>query len=70
MRKLPDNSMSSRKVGSEDIIMMRLPSERFRKIVPSHYDPPVYDKLRYQVALLAQDCDSILFNKDETGPHQ
>lgn len=48
--------------------MMRLPSERFRNIVPAHYDPPVDDKLRYQVALLAQDCDSILFNRDETGP--
>jgi hypothetical protein len=68
MRKLPDNLISSRKVGSEDIIMLRLPTERFRKIVPSHYDPMVDDKSRYQVALLVQDCDSVLFNKDWTGP--
>lgn len=68
MSKLLDKSISSCKVGSEDIIMMRLPSERFSKIVPSHYAPLADDKLRYQVALLAQDCDGISFDKDEIGP--
>lgn len=68
MRKLSDNSISSRKVGTEDIMILRLPTERFHKIVPSRYDPMVDDKSRYQVALIAQDCDSVLINKDETGP--
>lgn len=68
MGKLLDNSISSRKVGSEDIIMLRLPTERFCKILPSHYDPTVDKKKRYQVALLVQDCESVLFNKDESGP--
>lgn len=61
--------MKTLKVGAEDIIMMHLPADRFRKIIPSHHNPPVDDNLQYQVALLAQNCESNSFNNDETGPN-
>jgi len=67
MSKLLDMTVATRKVGAEDIIMMRLPADRFRNSIPSHYDPPVDDKSRYQVALLAQSCEGNSFDNDETG---
>jgi hypothetical protein len=67
MNTLPDMAAATRKVGAEDIIMMRLPSDRFRNCIPSHYEPPVDDKSRYQVALLTQSCERNSFDNDETG---
>jgi len=69
MITIPNNTMKTIKVGAEDIIMMSLSADRFRKSIPSHYHPPVDDKLRYQVALLAQTCESNSFDNDETGPN-
>lgn len=67
MCTLPDKTVATRKVGAEDIIIMRLPADRFRDRIPSHYDPPVDAKSRYQVALLAQSCEGNSFDNDETG---
>lgn len=67
MNTVPDMTVVTRKVGAEDIIMMRLPADRFRNCIPSHLNPPVDDKSRYQVALLAQSCERNSFDKNETG---
>jgi len=67
MSKVFYKTMETRKVGAEDIIMMNLPTERFRDSFPSHYTPPVNDKSHYQVALLAQVCKSNSFDNHETG---
>jgi hypothetical protein len=67
MSKVSDKTMANRKVGAEDIIMMRLPTDRFRGSIPPHYAPPVNDKSLYQVALLAQACKSNSFDNYETG---
>jgi hypothetical protein len=69
MITIPINTMKTLKVGAEDIIMMHFPTDRFRKIIPSHYHPPVVDKLGFQIALLAQNCEINSFNNDETGPN-
>ena len=61
MNRVTDMTVATRKVGAEDIIMMRLPADRFRNGIPSHYDPPVDDKSRYQVALLVQSCEMLIF---------
>jgi hypothetical protein len=63
----PDQTIATRKVGAEDIIMLSLPTERFHDSIPSHYAPPVKDKSLYQVALLAQVCKSNSFADHETG---
>lgn len=67
MNTVRDMTVAARKVGAEDIIMMRLPADRFRNRIPSHYHPSVDDKSRYQVALLAQSCEGNSFDKNETG---
>lgn len=54
-------------MGAEDFIMMRLPSDRFRSSIPSHYTPPVDGKSQFQAVLLAQVCASNSFDSDETG---
>ena len=67
MEKVPDKTVATRKVGVEDIIMMRLRKDRFHTRIPSHYAPPVDKKSQYQVALVAQDCESNTFDNYETG---
>jgi hypothetical protein len=67
MSIVPDNTVATRKVGAEDIIMMSLPTDRFRGIIPPHYAPPVNDTSLYQVALIAQACKSNSFDNYETG---
>jgi hypothetical protein len=62
-----DNIVKSRKVGMEHIIMMRLPSDRFRNSIPSHFDPTIDEKSRFQLALLAQACDNNSFENEEVG---
>ena len=67
MSKVPDKTTTTRKVGMEDIIIMHLASNRFRNNIPLHYAPPADEKSRYQVALLAQSCESNSFDDCETG---
>lgn len=59
--------VASRKIGSEDIIMLNIPSDRFRGGIPSHYNLQADSKSRYRVALLAQACESYSFDNDEVG---
>ncbi len=59
--------VSSHKTGAENIIMMRLPTDRFQTIT-SFYDPPTDKKSRFTVALLAQSCNRVIFDNDNTGP--
>jgi len=67
MSKRVNKTISTRKEGAEDIIMISLPPDRFRGSIPPHFAPPINDKSLYQVALLAQACKSNSFDKHETG---
>jgi len=67
MSKSGDKSIASHKMGAEEFIMMRLHSDRFHKNIPPHIAPSFDSKSRYQVALLAQACESISFDSNETG---
>lgn len=66
MSKVSDKVTLSRKVGAEDILMMRIPASRVRNIL-SHHAPPLDEKSRCYVALLAQVCRSNSFDGHETG---
>ena len=68
MEKPNDNIVKSRKAGMEHIIMMRLPYDRFRCIIPSHINPVVDKKSRIQITLLAQACEKNSFDNEEAGP--
>jgi hypothetical protein len=57
----------SRKVGSEEIIMLNLPAGRFRGRIPAHHHLQAEGKSRYRVALLAQACESYSFDREEIG---
>jgi len=61
------NIVKSRKVGIEHIIMMRLPSDRFRDSIPFHFNPTIDEKSRFQLSLLAQSCTNNSFKNEETG---
>ena len=61
-----DKVTLSRKVGAEDILMMRIPASRVRNI-NSHYAPQLDEKSRCYIALLAQVCRSNSFDGHETG---
>jgi hypothetical protein len=63
----PDKMVASRKIGSEDIIILNVPIDRFRGGIPAHYNPQAVSKSRYRVALLAQACKSYSFDNDEVG---
>lgn len=63
----PEIIVKNQKVGAEDIIMMQLPADRFHNSVPSHFNPPVDNKSRCQVALLAQSCEGNSFDNDQAG---
>jgi hypothetical protein len=67
MNRAADNIVKSRKVGMEHIIMMRLPSDRFRNSIPLYFNPTIDEKSRFQLSLLAQFCTSNSFKNEETG---
>jgi hypothetical protein len=67
MHQWPAPIIRSRKVGGEDVILMRLPAERFCNHIPPHYLPPVDKKSRYQVALVVQSCLRSSFDSHELG---
>jgi len=67
MFHLPDHMTRSRKAGAEDVILMRLPAERFLNHIPPHHIPPVDKRSRYQVALVIQSCQRNSFNSHEAG---
>ncbi len=66
MSKRSDSVTLSRKVGTENIIMIRLPAKRIQNI-PSHHTLTLDEKSRCYVALLAQVCSKNSFNGYETG---
>jgi hypothetical protein len=57
----------SRKLGSENAIVVQLPAERFMGAIPPQYDPPVDEKGRYRIMLLAQNCNRCSFRDREAG---
>jgi hypothetical protein len=57
----------SRKLGSENGIVVQLPAERFVGAIPPHYEPPVDEQGRYRLMLLVQDCDRCSFGDGEAG---
>jgi hypothetical protein len=68
MHQITNQVIRARKAGAEDIILMRLPSDRFRNLIPPHYDPPVDERSRYQVALVAQSCENNSYDCHGIGP--
>lgn len=68
MTRVPDKTVTSRKTGAENIIMINVPADRFRHRIPSRYDPPVDHRSRYRIALLAQACEGYSFDYTEAGP--
>ena len=51
----------------EDVILMRLPADRFHNHIPPHYFPPEDKRDRYQVALVIQSCKLNSFDNHEAG---
>ena len=63
-------SVKSRKIGSENAIVVQLPAARFAGIVPPHHKPLVDERDSCRVMLLAQDCARCSFADSEAGPTQ
>jgi len=57
----------SRKLGSENAIVVQLPAERFTGAIAPHTRPPVDEQGRYRIMLLAQDCNRCSFGDGEAG---
>lgn len=62
-----EDAVRSRKLGSENAIVVQLPTDRFRTAIPSHHRPPVDEQGCYSVMLLAQDCSQVSFGDDQAG---
>jgi hypothetical protein len=60
-------AVKSRKLGSENAIVVQLPAERFMGGIPPFYEPPVDEQGRYRIMLLAQDCSRCSFGDREAG---
>jgi len=67
MLHVPEYMTRSRKAGAEDVILLRLPSDRFLNHIPRHYMPPVDQRSRYQIALVIQSCKRNSFDMHEAG---
>jgi len=67
MTTAPDDAVRTRKVGSEDVVVTRIPASRFRDTVPPHLDPPLDDGDVMLLALLAQSVDSYVFDGEDAG---
>lgn len=70
MSRGSENAVESKKVGSEDIIVVQLPTDRFLGQIPSHFNPLLDEQGRHCVMLLAQDCNRCSFGDGEAGPTQ
>lgn len=57
----------SHKTGVEDVLLMRLPAERFFHHIPPHYLPPLDKRSRYQLAMVIQSCKCNSFDNHEAG---
>lgn len=66
----PAGTVKSRKVGSEDTIVVKLPGERFQELIPAHFDPPRDNRGCVRAMLVVQDCTRCSFGDVETGPTQ
>lgn len=70
MRSKPHEAVRSRKLGSENAIVVPLPPDRFLDMVKPHHRPPIDQEGRYTVMLLAQHCARCSFEDAEAGPSQ
>lgn len=66
----PHEVVISQKLGSENAIVIPLPSERFLGMVMPQHSPPVDQEGHFCVMLLAQDCARCSFGDDQAGPTQ
>jgi hypothetical protein len=64
------DTVKSRKVGSEDTIVVKLPSERFQGVIPAHFNPPRDSRGCFRAMLVVQDCTQCSFGDAEAGPTQ
>jgi hypothetical protein len=58
----------SRKLGSENAIVVQLPASRFEGEIQARHEPPEDEGGRYRIMLLAQECDRCSFGDAEAGP--
>jgi len=65
-----DEGVRSRKRGSENGIVVQLPTDRFAGMIPPHHGPPVDEQDCHRVMILAQDCTRCSFGGSEAGPTQ
>jgi hypothetical protein len=63
----PGHMTRSLKAGLEDVILMRLPADRFLNHIPPHCLPPPDMRSRYQVAMVIQSCKRYSFDHYEAG---
>ncbi len=68
MNSKVENRVKNRKLGAEDILMIRVPSERFRMHIPENFYPLTDGKSRYRIAMIAQSCSNNSFDGEEAGP--
>jgi len=63
-------TVKSRKVGSEDTIVVKLPSERLQGSIPLHLDPPRDNQGHLRAMIVVQDCTQCSFGDVEAGRTQ
>jgi len=63
----PGDTVRSRKLGSEDIIMASIPAERLQGSGVGPNGPHFSTRNRLRVALLAQMCESYSFDHEQVG---
>ena len=66
----PQKAVKSRKIGSENAIVVQLPAARFEGKILPHHKPLIDEQDRCRVMLLAQSCAQCSFGNSEAGPAQ
>ena len=61
------DTVESRKIGSENAIVVRLPTRRFDGKISSDHTPLVDERDCYRIMLLAQNCTRCSFGDEEAG---
>ena len=64
------HTVKSRKIGSEDTLVVKLPGERLQGLIPAHFNPPRDNRGCVRAMLVVQDCTRCSFGGVEAGPTQ
>ena len=67
MRVKHQDTVKSRKIGSENAIVVQLPARRFDGRILFHHVPLVDEYDRYRIMLLAQKCTRCSFGDEKAG---